>query len=98
MRSVHSIEIEEFEWDERKRLRTLNERGIDFQDAAEALLKPHLEQRSDRNGEVRSLTICEASNRIIAVVYTLRERRCRIVSARPARRYEREEYRQAFSG
>ena len=96
MHYVASGEYVEFEWNEHKRLRNLEKHGIDFQDAAEALLEPHLEVRSDRNGEVRSLAICRATKRIIAVVYTARDDRCRIVSARPARRYERKEYRQIF--
>ncbi len=93
---MEKIEFDGFEWDENKRLTNLEKHGIDFLDAAEALLRPHLETRSDRNREVRSLAICETTKRIIAVVYTLRESRCRIISARPARRYEQEEYRQIF--
>src|SRR5690606_25180959 len=69
MHTVHSVSFSEFEWDERKRLRTLGERGIDFQDVAESLLRPHLEKRSDREGEVRILAICSATLRVIAVVY-----------------------------
>ena len=96
MQPVERIEFDEFEWDEAKRLRTLNERGIDFRSAAEALLRPHLEERSDRNGEGRTLAICSATLRVIAVIYTARGGVCRIISARPARRYERKEYSQVF--
>jgi hypothetical protein len=40
---VDTIEFAEFDWDETKRQRVLAEREIDFLQAAEALLKPHLE-------------------------------------------------------
>jgi uncharacterized DUF497 family protein len=96
MERIEAVSFDEFEWDERKRLYALDDRGIDFRDAAAALLKPHLEARSDRYEEIRSLAICEATKRIIAVVYTVREERCRIISARPARRYEREKYHEIF--
>jgi uncharacterized DUF497 family protein len=96
MERVDEPEFHESEWDETKRIFNLRKHGIDFQDAADALLKPHLEVRSDRYGEARSLAICEAAKRIIAVIYTLRDERRRIISARRASRDERQKYRQVF--
>ncbi len=98
MRHIEWIEISDFEWDEEKRLRTLTERHIDFIDAANALLSPHLEMPSDRNGELRVLAVCQASQRVIAVIYTMRESVCRIISVRPARKNEQAIYRQVFGG
>lgn len=98
MRQVETIRLTEFEWDEEKRLRTRAEREIDFVDAADALLRPHLETSSDRKGERRTLAICELGNQIVAVIYTARDQVCRIISVRAARRYEREEYRSLFGG
>ena len=98
MRRVDSFEYTEFDWDEAKRARTLKLRGIDFQDAAIALMSPHIEKRSDKNGEVRSLAVCDATAMIIAVVYTPRDGKCRIISVRPASRYERKEYRELLGG
>ena len=98
MQFVEKAEISDFEWDEGKRLRTLSERHIDFIDAAYALLLPHLAQPSNRNDEVRTLAICQASKRVIAVIYTMRGSACRIISVRPARKHEQATYRQIFGG
>lgn len=98
MQFIESVEISDFEWDEGKRLRTLDERHIDFTDAANALLLPHLEQPSNRNDEVRTLAICQTSKRVIAAVYTMRSSVCRIISVRPARKNEQATYRQIFGG
>jgi uncharacterized protein len=54
--------------------------------------------RSDRAGEVRWKALGEISGVVIAVVYTLRQERSRIISARRAREYEREAYRAACRG
>lgn len=43
-----------FEWDENKRLINIQKHGIDFPRAARALSQPHLESRSDQNGESHS--------------------------------------------
>jgi uncharacterized DUF497 family protein len=96
VRRIHELEFSGFEWDEAKRQQTLTEREIDFAEAAEAILRPHLEQTSNRNDEIRKLAICEIGTQLVAVVYTVRGDNCRIISVRAARRYEREEYNQAF--
>ncbi|WP_234811322.1 BrnT family toxin [Xaviernesmea oryzae] len=57
-----------------------------------ALQEPRLEFRSDRNGEVRILAICPDTRRLIAVVYTMRGEKCRIISARAARENEQKLY------
>jgi uncharacterized DUF497 family protein len=71
---------------------------ITFEEAAEALAHPHLEQESNRDGEMRVLAICPLSMRVIAVVYTLRGEKRRIISARAARDYEQREYRYIYAG
>ncbi|NMG40570.1 BrnT family toxin [Chelativorans sp. ZYF759] len=96
MRVVEKLAFAEFEWDETKRARTLSEREIDFVDAAVALLEPHLEEASNRQGEARTLALCNIKGAIVAVIYTVREPGCRIISARAARRYERQQYREVF--
>jgi uncharacterized DUF497 family protein len=47
MRRVEKIEFDTFEWDEAKRQRVFAEREIDFLQAAEALLRPHLAEPSN---------------------------------------------------
>ena len=98
MRVVQNLKFERFDWDPNKRQRTLVERGLDFADAAKALLEPHIEVRSDRFGEVRVLAICDHSPKVIAVVYTPRGELCRIISVRPARKNEQREFRELLGG
>ncbi|CAN7419532.1 BrnT family toxin [Pararhizobium sp. LjRoot238] len=66
--------------------------------AAVALNEPHVESRSDRNGEVRTLAICPLSGVLIAIVYTMREETCRIISARAANKHGQRKYREIFAG
>lgn len=80
------------EWDEDKRRANIRKHGIDFEDAVLALRQPHVEYRSDKEGEVRTVAICRDSGKLIAVVYTMRGEICRIISARAARQNERREY------
>jgi uncharacterized DUF497 family protein len=87
-----------FEWDENKRAINFQKHGIDFPIAAAALNEPHVENRSDRNGEVRTLAICPSSGNLIVIVYTMREATCRIISARAAHKHEQRKYRQIFAG
>lgn len=98
MRVVEKISFIGFDWDPNKRQRTQNERGLDFADAARALMAPHLEVESNRFDEVRVLAICEHSQKIIAVVYTPRGELCRIISVRPARKNEQREFRELLGG
>ncbi|CDZ46925.1 BrnT family toxin [Neorhizobium galegae] len=81
-----------FDWNEEKRRTNLEKHQIDFEDAVFALQEPRLEFRSDRNGEVRTLAICPDTKRLIAIVYTMRGEKCRIISARAARKNEQTLY------
>lgn len=88
----------EFEWDEGKNESNIAKHGIDFEDAVGIFASPVLEYRSDREGEARWVAIGALSGREIAVVYTLRDSRYRIISARRARTSERRAYREAYPG
>jgi uncharacterized DUF497 family protein len=83
-----------FEWDENKNVTNIAKHQIDFKDAAAALTEPHIDDRSDRNGEIRTLAICRTTMKFIAVAYTTRNGLCRIISARAARKDEKRKYRQ----
>jgi uncharacterized protein len=85
----------EFEWDDAKAEANLEKHGIDFEDAIGIFEGPVLEVRSDRGAEARYKAIGVVEGREIAVIYTLREGRYRIISARRARPDERRAYRQA---
>jgi uncharacterized DUF497 family protein len=88
----------EFEWDEDKRIANLNKHGIDFPRASTIWEGRPLDPYSHNwiGGEHRRVAIGavaeQRGEKIIALIYTLREGRVRIISARPARRYEREDY------
>ena len=85
-------ELTAFQWDETKRASNLLKHGIDFEDAILALQGPRLEFPSERSGEKRILAICPDTNRLIAVIYTMRADICRIISVRVARKNEQRLY------
>lgn len=86
----------EFEWDPAKEVANLTKHGISFVAAARVLESGRtVGFQSDRGGEPRwvAIGIHPATQKIVAIVYTMREGRCRIISARRARTNEEEEYR-----
>lgn len=83
----------EFEWDTNKEKSNLKKHGISFVAAAHILLAEHYEAQSDRHSEVRYLAIGEKQGRILAVVYTRRGSKYRIISARRASKNEEKIYR-----
>lgn len=85
----------EFEWDENKRSFNLLRHGIDFEDAISVWDGPVLEIPSARQGEERLVGIGWFDGRMIAVVFTWRGKKRRIISARIARKNEREDYNEA---
>jgi uncharacterized DUF497 family protein len=83
----------EFEWDEAKRQRVLQDRGLDFERAKEIWQGTVLEVPSRKGThERRFLAIGEVDGRVITVVYTWRGERRRLITARRARRHEAEDY------
>lgn len=89
-----------FEWDDEKRRANLARHGIDFEDGAVMWLGSVLEDYERRwiGGELRILAVgtLPADEKIVAMVYTRRGARIRIISMRRARDYERRDYRKAF--
>jgi uncharacterized protein len=88
----------EFEWDEQKRLANLAKHGIDFKDAVNVLEQNGPLYETVRNGEVRWVTIGVLDGEPIAVVWTLRGEGRRLISARRARKHEREDYTRHVGG
>ena len=85
-----------FEWDERKRLRTLIDRGLDFIDAVLAFDgRPAVHVPATRDGEVRFLTVAVIEGQFCTVVWTWRGTTRRIISFRRARDDEERAYRKA---
>ena len=85
----------EFEWDPSKATANLRKHGIDLADAGTVL---HDEQAitiadADSDDEDRFITLGMAAlGRVLVVVYTWRENRPRLISARKATLRERRQY------
>jgi len=84
-----------YEWDEPKRRENLRKHRVDFEFAVEAFDDPWLvEPLDDRHpyGETRWRAVGEVDGVLLLVVYTERLDAIRIISARKANRFEREDY------
>jgi len=84
----------DFEWDSNKNEANAEKHGVAFDEAVEVFDEPFLRFRSVRSGETRWIAPGKAKGRVVAVIYTERDGRIRIISARVARRNEREIYQQ----
>jgi len=89
----------QYEWDPAKNAANLAKHGIDFADAVVIFEGPVLEKIDMRRdyGEERIAAVGVASELELFVVYTMRGRNRRLISARRASRDERERYRQALT-
>ena len=89
----------EFEWSEEKRSSTLDVRDIDFLDMCQLFDgRPVYIHASTRGEEDRWVTIGPMNDKFYAVVWTVREKRIRIISARRARYGEERRYRALHGG
>ena len=80
----------QYEWDESKSERNREQRGFDFEDAIR-VFDGHLVEWCDIRqawGEVRTVAVGAIGSLILAVVYTERDQKRRIISARVARKKE----------
>ncbi len=87
-----------FEWDEEKRQSTLRKHGIDFIDAVEVLMTTHLLLTGRSETEQGKIAVGSLNELTIAVVFTMRDDNFRIITARRARKHERESYQTLLSG
>lgn len=81
-----------FEWNEDKRQMNLAKHGIDFRDAIRIFDGPVFENTNQRRGEERIVAIGSMEGIEIVLVYAMRGKRRRIISARRAHRNERQDY------
>lgn len=97
------MDSKEFEWDKEKRTLNIKKHGVDFVDAAQMLTRYHVVGPAKYSGEEKrwiavgklhppNVIPDHWSGPIAVVVYTLRDGRYRIISARRARDYERDRY------
>jgi uncharacterized protein len=85
---------DDVEWDPRKAAANLKKHGVDFAEAATVL---HDEQaitvREDEEGEERYVTVgMDALGNVLVVVYTWRNNKPRLISARKAMPQESKQY------
>jgi uncharacterized protein len=86
--------VPRFEWDESKRRSNIIKHGIDFGDATEAFYDPaaYSFRSPHPASERRYVTVGLMRGALITVIFTLRGEAVRIISARAARRSERQTY------
>jgi uncharacterized DUF497 family protein len=84
-----------FIWDESKNSSNFEKHKIDFHFASKIFFdNKRIEWENNRNdyGEIRFITIGKILNVIITVVYTLRNNTIRMISARTAKKQEKNLY------
>ena len=88
----------EISFDPRKRLKTLEERNLDFADAGQIFQQRHLTALDDRidYGEDRYVTIGGLTHQIVVIVWTPRDGGRRIISMRQANDREKARYEAAL--
>ena len=87
----------EIEWDNNKAASNLIKHKIDFEDAKNIFLDPNRLEREDKRDydEARIQVIGIVNQVVLFVVYTKRNGRYRIISARRANKNERRQYYQS---
>ncbi len=86
---------DDFEWDDERAASNLRDHKVTFEMARGAFADAFAVERDDRRedyGEDRHTITGMAEGRLLFVVYTLRENRIRIISARHAQPFERRLY------
>ena len=87
--------MDDFEWDSIKAQANLDKHGVDFADAAVSLEDPNALVVPDPDARDEERYICLGADpvgRVLVTVYTYRDEKTRIISARPASPGERRRY------
>lgn len=91
----------DFEWDQEKSLATSGDRDLVFE-AARIIFRGPLLRRQDtrrrQSREPRFMVLGELYGRVILIVYTPRNGKCRVISLRPANTEESEIYHECTRG
>ena len=88
------LERMDLDWDEDKRERTLQERGLDFADVAAARWDDALtaEDLREEYGERRFVSLVPIHDRLCVVAWCVRGKALRVISLRKANTRERKRY------
>jgi uncharacterized DUF497 family protein len=94
---IYQLQGVEFEWDEHKAKTNIRKHGVTFEEAVEVFFDPfYQEGDAFENGEQRDFILGYSfSQHLLLVIYTERSKRTRVISARPATRFERTLYEEA---
>ena len=88
-----------FEWDNKKATQNIGKHGISFGEAITAFDDPFAllakDEKHSSEAEVRQYLLGESDKGILMVIFTVRNIRYRIISARKANRKERAWYEKA---
>ena len=89
--SEYNNTLLQFEWDENKRQQNIDKHGIDFIDTQELFNgSPFILQSPQDHNEERFIALGKINNDLpVAIIFTLRNKKVRIISARKAREAER---------
>ena len=89
------MESDEFEWDDDKAAKNLANHSVSFETATrvfdDAFAVEWQDERA-RHDEDRFIILAMVDERVLSVVYTLRNGRTRIISARGAEPWEKRKY------
>ena len=89
------MQDDEFEWDDDKAVQNFAAHGVSFEAgrlAFDDVFAVEREDRRERYDEQRFLLLGMVQDRLLAVAYTMRGKRVRIISARYAEPRERRRY------
>jgi uncharacterized DUF497 family protein len=90
----------EFEWDDKKNIKNLLKHGVSFEEAKMVFFDPKMKEYLDYEHsffEKRWKAIGIAGIDVLKVIFTERNTRIRIISARKAGKYEEEDYFNGYS-
>ena len=94
---IYRLQGVEFEWDENKARSNVEKHGVTFGEAAEVFFDPFYQVGDvSVDNEQRDFILgYSLSQRLLLTIYIERGERTRIISARPATRFERTLYEEA---
>ena len=87
----------EFEWDEAKRQLVLAKHGLDFRRVLEVFKNNYIALQANSETEHRQIAVGFVNNVMIAVIYTERSGKLRLITARRARENESRAYYARYS-
>ena len=88
------MKFDSFEWDESKRCSNIEKHNVDFEEILD-LFDTFLYEIPDNRrgyGEKRTIAFGELEKQVYCLVYTLKGKSCRLISARRANERERKAY------